>query len=76
MVTDQQVRRLKSLMQKKTLAQAAAEAGMDEKTARKWRDSEKLPSQCVKPRNYRTRPDPFASVWEEVRGVFRGEPGA
>ena len=46
MVTDQQVRRLKSLMQKKnTLAQAAAEAGMDEKTARKWRDSDKLPSQ-------------------------------
>jgi len=75
MVTDQQVRRLKSLMQKKTLAQAAAEAGMDEKTARKWRDSEKLPSQCVKPRNYRTRPDPFASVWEEVRGFLEESPG-
>ena len=68
MVTDQQVRRLLSLMQKKkTLAQAAAEAGMDEKTARKWRDSDKLPSQCRQPRTYRTRPDPFAEVWDARR---------
>lgn len=75
MVTDQQVRRLLSLMQKKTLAQAAAEAGMDEKTARKWRDSDKLPSQCKQPRTYRTRPDPFADVWEEVRGFLEESPG-
>ena len=76
MVTDQQVRRLKSLMQKKnTLAQAAAGAGMDEKTARKWRDSDKLPSQCKQPRTYRTRPDPFAGVWEELRGFLEESPG-
>lgn len=76
MVTDQQVRRLLSLMQKKkTLAQAAAEAGMDEKTARKWRDSDKLPSQCRQPRTYRTRPDPFAEVWDEVRGFLEESPG-
>ena len=76
MVTDQQVRRLLSLMQKKkTLAQAAAEAGMDEKTARKWRDSDKLPSQCKQPRTYRTRLDPFEDVWEEVRGFLEESPG-
>jgi hypothetical protein len=75
MVTDQQVRRLLSLMQKKTLAQAAAEAGMDEKTARKWRDSDKLPSQCKQPRAYLTRPDPFADVWGEVRGLLEESPG-
>lgn len=75
MVTDQQVRRLLSLMQKKTLAQAAAEAGMDEKTARKWRDSDKLPSQCKQPRAYRTRLDPFADVWEEVMEFLEESPG-
>ena len=76
MVTDQQVRRLKSLMQKKkTLAQTAAEAGMDEKTARKWRDCEKLPSQCKQLRTYRTRTDTFEGVWEEVRGFLEESPG-
>ena len=38
MVTDQQVRRLFMLIhQEPTLAMAAAKAGMDEKTARKYR---------------------------------------
>jgi hypothetical protein len=76
MVTDQQVRRLKSLMQKeKTMALAAAKAGMDEKTARKWRDSEKLPSQCAKERDYRTRPDAFAGVWDEMEEFLTENPG-
>ena len=43
MVTDQQVRKLMKLIQSDmTLAVAAAKAGMDEKTARKYRDLEKL----------------------------------
>ena len=47
MVNDEQVRRLLKLRKReKTLATAAAKAGMDEKTARKWLGSEKLPSQC------------------------------
>jgi hypothetical protein len=38
MITDQQFRRLMKLSQtEETLALAAAKAGMDEKTARKWR---------------------------------------
>ena len=42
MVTDNQVRRLFRLMQtEKTLAIAAAKAGMDEKTARKYQRSGK-----------------------------------
>ena len=46
MVSDEQVRRLLKLRKReKTLATAAAKAGMDEKTARKWLGSEKLPSQ-------------------------------
>lgn len=76
MVTDQQVRRLKSLMKKKyTLAQSAAKAGMDEKTARKWRNSERLPSQCKRERDYLTRPDAFAGVWDEAEEFLAENPG-
>ena len=46
MVTDKQVRRLMKLMKtEKTLASAAAKAAMDEKTARKYRDLGRLPSE-------------------------------
>ena len=50
MVTDQQVRRLFMLIhQEPTLARAAAKAGMDEKTARKYRRLGKLPSEVKQP---------------------------
>ena len=43
MVTDAQVRRLMKLIQtEKTLAVAAAKAGMDEQTARKYRQAGRL----------------------------------
>ena len=67
MVTDQQVRRLMSLIQKeKTLALAACKAGMDVKTARKYKKLDRLPSELVRPRTWRTREDPFETVWDEV----------
>ena len=45
MVTDRQFRRLRKLLQTEdTLATAADKAGIDEKTARKYRDSDPLPS--------------------------------
>lgn len=51
MVTDAQVRKLWSLLANgKTLALAARKTGMDEKTARKYRDTESLPSQTKTPR--------------------------
>ena len=50
-------------MKGKTLTAAAAAAGMSERSGRNWRDG-KLPSQ-KKRRRWRTRPDPFAGVWEE-----------
>ena len=68
MVTDQQVRKLMSLIpREKSLARAAAKAGMDEKTARKYRRLGKLPSELKPIRTYRTREDPFAGVWGEMR---------
>jgi hypothetical protein len=48
------------------LEMASSKAGMDAKTARKYRRLERLPSELpVKPRG--RRPDPFADVWGEVR---------
>jgi len=76
MTSDQQVRRLMKLIGKEpTLSRAAAKAGMDEKTARKYRDSRKLPSECRRPHDWRTRPDPFEEAWEWVRGQLEQEPG-
>lgn len=76
MVTDQEVRKLMSLIQKEgNLTIAAAKAGMDRKTARKWRDLGKLPSQVKKERAGRTRKDPFADVWEEVEEKLDLTPG-
>jgi hypothetical protein len=57
-----------------TQAVAAAKAGMDEKTARKWRKTALSPSEAKKPRTHRTRPDPFVEVWEEVEQLLEREP--
>jgi len=76
MVTDEQVRRLMRLIQKEsTLATAAAKAGMDEKTARKYRRLGKLPSDVRVGHSWRTREDPFAEVWEELRLKLKDHPG-
>ena len=56
MVTDKQVRRLMKLIKtEKTLATAAAKAGMDEKTARKYRRLGRLPSEVKVEHTWRTR---------------------
>lgn len=76
MVTDQQYWRLMKLRRtEKTLAQAAAKAGMDEKTARKYLRLGKPPSQLRKVRGYRTRKDNFAGVWRELEELLEREPG-
>jgi len=75
-VTDQQVRLLMKLSKtEKTLSTAAAKAGMDEKTARKYRQLGKLPSECGKPHTWRTRKDPFAKVWAELEEKLGNNPG-
>ena len=75
MVNDEQVRRLLKLRKReKSLATAAAKAGMDEKTARKWLGSEKLPSQCKIERCWRTRADPFSEVWSEIEEILERAP--
>ena len=75
MVSDQQVRRLMTFINKdKSLAIAAAKAGMDEKTARKYRKQGKLPSQLKKEHTWRTRKDPF-EIWPEVYHYLEINPG-
>jgi hypothetical protein len=75
MVTDGQVRTLRRLLSlDENLDSAARKTGMDEKTARKYRDSEGLPSQRKRPRTWRTRVDPFAEVWPEVQARLEAEP--
>jgi hypothetical protein len=50
-------------------------AEMSEKSARKYREGDGLPSQQSKsPRNYRTRVDPFVDVWGEVQAKLEVEP--
>ena len=57
------------------LVTAAAKAGMGEKAARKYIRSGLLPSQMKKPRDWRTREDPFTDVWPEVEALIKEAPG-
>lgn len=66
MITNNQVRILmKNLQSGKSLVLSAAKSGMCPKSARKYRDSGQMPSECVPERNWKTRKDPFESVFED-----------
>lgn len=78
MITDNQARKLMKYVQEKTtLGVAALKSGMDEKTARKYRDLGKLPSElkAERIRNWRTREDPFVEVWELVKSFLKNNAG-
>jgi hypothetical protein len=76
MVTDQQVRRLFKLVQTtKYFGTAAAKAGMDEKTARKYIQLGRLPSEIKGDHDWRTRHDPFCEVWPQVQSNLELNPG-
>ena len=76
MVTDQQVRRLFKLVQtEKNFGIAAIKAGLDEKTARKYRKLGKLPSELDKPHTWRTRQDPFEDSWDGIKLMLEINPG-
>ena len=52
------------LMEDKTQQAAAASAAMSERSARKWRRGALLSESKRSRRRLRSRPDPFADVWE------------
>ena len=57
----------------KSLGVAAAKAGMDEKTGRRWRRIGRPPSETREPRRYRTRKDPFAEGWSKVERMLESD---
>jgi transposase InsO family protein len=67
-VCDAQVRRL---MEEKAktgkVGLAAMRAGMDRKTASKYLEAGRLPSELQAPRTWRTRVDPFGEDWPALR---------
>lgn len=77
MVTDEQVRLLRKMMSKgKTIASAAAAAGISERSAYTWKQGA-LPSETKTARAWRTRPDPFAAVWEsDVVPLLKSDEGS
>ena len=75
MVGDGQVKELRRLLYSgKSLALSARMTEMSDKTARDYRDDDRLPSQRKTQRDYRTRSDPFAEVWPEVQQRLQDEP--
>lgn len=79
MVTDHQVRKLMKLITAgEPYSTAAVKAGMSENTARRYRQSQQLPSEsraARPPRHWRTREDPFAEVWPETAELLAINPG-
>jgi len=63
------------LSEGKNLDAAAAKADMDEKTARKYRELGRLPSENKVDHTWRTREDPFDEVWEEMKKKLEINPG-
>lgn len=57
-----------------TIGAAAMKANMTSKTASKYIQSGELPSAQVKDRDWRTREDPFESIWPEVEARLEEAP--
>jgi len=58
----------------KGLGIAAARAGLDPKTARKYQSARKFPSEMKKERAYRTREDPFEADWSVITSKLEEAP--
>ena len=76
MVTDNQIRRLKRMLQQgKTLQQSADAVGIAVNTARKFKDSNKLPSELKKVHNWKTHTDKFSEDWGQLKEMLENNPG-
>ena len=73
-MTNQQVKLLMKNLKKYPQETAAAKAGMDVKTARKYIKSNALPSE-MKTAYKRTQPSVFAEHWNEITRMFEASPG-
>lgn len=75
-MTDHQVQKLRKLclIEKLSLPIAAVKSGMSEKTARKYMRNGLLPSESKKPRDWKTRQDPFEAIWPSVLVLLEVHP--
>ena len=76
MITDVRASKMFLLLhQGESVAGIARRLNMSEKTIRKYRDADKLPSQIERPeRTYRTREDPLAEYWSEIEDLLERDP--
>lgn len=74
-VTNQQVIRLKAMIQKYNQEVAAAKSGMSAKTARKYLSLNKTPSELKKERYWKTRSNVFESDWDKIESMLTRSPG-
>ena len=76
MIKDAQFRQLRQFLSEgHPLYRAAWKVDMDVKSARKYRHAERLPSESVSPRTWRTREDPFQDVWPQLCDMLELNPG-
>ncbi len=74
-VTDAQVKELRQQLRRgSSLKRAALKAGMDRKSARKYREG-KMPRERRLERVWRTRLDPLGAVWPELEAELERAPG-
>jgi len=76
MITDVQASKMFLLLhENESVARVARRLKMGEKTVRKYRDADRLPSQIERPeRTYRTREDPLAEFWSEIAALLEQDP--
>lgn len=77
MITDSQLRKLRCLDRQGAAKElAAVKAGMDPKTARKYRRLGRMPSEVrIMDRDWLTRADAFAEVWPQIQEQLQLHPG-
>ena len=73
--TNQQVRKLMKLRNTHTQESAASKSGMSRKTACKYLNVGKLPTELRQARKHRTRKDPFETIWPTLENMLMTSPG-
>jgi len=73
-ITNQQVKLLMKKLKKYNQETAAAKAGMDRKTARKYINSQQLPSD-MQATYIRTQPTIFTDHWDDIAKMLKASPG-
>jgi hypothetical protein len=75
MITEKQCRILrKEYARTQNMSVSAMKAGVDRKTARKYLNTEQMPSEQRQAHDWRTRPDPLAKVWAQAESMLAQAP--